>query len=74
MDTIDNKEELSTEDEAPRGSYQNTEGLWRSRRPKQPSKGYGYGEHIHTLVEYTQHSLKKGLKLFKEKVIQALHR
>ena len=65
MDRIDNNKDISTEDEAPRGLYQNTEGLRRSRLPEQPSIRYGYGEHIHTLVEYTQHSLKKGLKLFK---------
>ena len=74
MDTIDKNEEISTEDEAPRGSYHNTEGLRHSRRQKQPSKRYFYGEHIHTLVYYTQHSLKKLLKLFKEKLIQALHK
>ena len=74
MDTIDENEELSTEDESPRGSYQNTEELRLSRLLKQPSARYDYGKHIHMLVDYTQHSLKKVLKLFKEKVIQALHK
>ena len=74
MDTIDKKEELWTEYEAQRSSYQNTEWLRRSRRPNKPSKRYGYGKHIHTLVEYNQHSLKKRLKLFKENGTQALHK
>ena len=74
MDTIYKNEELSTEDEAPRGLYQNTEGLRSSRQTNQPSIRYGYFNHIHTLVEYTQHSIKKGLKLFKEKGIQALQK
>ena len=74
MDTIDNNEDLSTEDWLTRGSYQNTEVLRLSRRPKQPYIRYGYGEHIHNLVDYTQHSLKKELNLFKENGIQALHK
>ena len=74
MDTIDDNKELSTEYEAQRGLYQNMERLRRSRRPKKPSITYGYGEKIHTLVDYIKHSLKKGLKLFKENGIQALHK
>ena len=74
METIDNNEDISTGYEEPRASYKNMEGLWRSIRPKQPSKRYGYCENIHNLVDYTKHSLKKGLKLFKEKGIQVLHK
>ena len=65
MDTIDESENISTQDEAPIGSYHNMEGLWPSRLPKQPFIRYVYGNHIHVLLEYTQHSLKKLLKLFK---------
>ena len=71
-DTIDKNEGLSTEDEAPRGSYKKTEGLRRSIQPMQPSVRYDGGKHIHTLVDYTHQSLKKGLHLFKENGIQAL--
>ena len=74
MDTIDQNKYISTEDEAQIGSYQNTEGIQCSRQSKQPSTRYGYVNHIYTLVDYTQHSLKKVLKFFKEKLIQALHK
>ena len=74
MDIIDGKKDISTDDEAPRGSYQKMEGLWRSRRPKQPSVKYIYGKQISMLVDYTQISLKKVLKLFKEKGLQELHK
>ena len=43
------------------------EGLQLSRQQKKPHVRYGYGNHIHTLVNYTQQSLKKGLKLFKKR-------
>ena len=74
MDTIDENKEFSTEYEAPRGSYQNTERLRQSRWPNQPSIRYSYGRRIHTLVDYTRHSHKKWLKLLKEKGIEALHK